>query len=121
MTEKTKKDNVVGIGHNQNNYSKEQYAKLVNSLHHAHLFAQEEMHRVRKLFDEAFTKRINSNPYDTKLQDFQIHERRSYAKKIASNFYSYADDKIEAIEKKAKADGIKLELPTKEDEEGASE
>ena len=126
--EEKKKDNVISIGHNQNTYSKEQYTKLVNSLHHAHLFAQEEMHRVRKLFDEAFTKRINSNPYDTKLQDFQIHERRSYAKKIASNFYSYADDKIEAIEKKAKADGIKLEEPTvdksfstKEDEEDANE
>ena len=31
MNSEKKKDNVIGIGHNQNEYSKEQYAKLMNA------------------------------------------------------------------------------------------
>ena len=124
MTEETKKDNVVGIGHNQNTYSKEQYAKLVNSLHVAHRFAQQEMARVRRLFDEAFTKYPLSSPRETKLKDFEVHERRADADSIAWKFDQYADAHLESIEKKAKADDIELELDannlpkkTEEDEE----
>ena len=126
--EEKKKDNVISIGHNQNTYSKEQYTKLVNSLHRAHLFAQQEMCRVRRLFDEAFTKYPFSNPHETKLKDFQVHEKRRAADTMARKFYGYTDNKIEAIEKKAKADGLKLEEPTvdksfstKKDEEDANE
>ena len=128
MSTEDKKNNVVGIGHNNSQYSKEQYAKLVNSLHRAHLFAQEQMATVRLLFDEAFTKYPFSNPHETKLKDFQVHEKRRAADTMARKFYGYTDNKIEAIEKKAKADGIKLEEPTvdksfstKEDEEDANE
>jgi len=115
MSNEKKKDNVVGIGHNQNDYSKDQYAKLLSALHRTHLYAQQEMSRVRRLFDEAFTKYPFSNPHENKLKDFEIHERRSDAETIARKFYDYADDRIDAIEKKAKADSIKLEEPTKEE------
>ena len=116
MSNEDKKNNVVGIGHNNSQYSKEQYAKLVNSLHRAHLFAQQEMSRVRKLFDEAFTKHPHSNPHEPKLKEFQIHEKRHCADEIARKFFDHCEEDIEAIETKAKADSIKLELPTKEDE-----
>ena len=115
MSNEKKKDNVVGIGHNQNDYSKDQYAKLLSALHRTHLYAQQEMSRVRRLFDEACTKYPFSNAHENKLKDFEIHERRSDAETIARKFYDYADDRIDAIEKKAKADSIKLEEPTKEE------
>ena len=105
-----KKNNVVGIGHNNSEYSKEQYAKLVNSLHHAHKFAAQEMRRVKRFFDEAFTKYPNSNPHSVKLKDFEIHECRNAAIERARKYSEYAEGYIDAIEKKAKADGIKLKL-----------
>ena len=117
MSTEDKKNNVVGIGHNTNQYSKEQYAKLVNSLHRAHKFAQQEMYKVRRLFDEAFTKYPNSNSHEPKLKEFEIHEKRHDADKIARKFRIHTFEHIDFVEKKAKAESIKLELPTKEDEE----
>ena len=112
-----KKNNVVGIGHNTNQYSKEQFAKLLNHVHKAHRFAQQEMRRVRHLFNEALTKHTNSNPYQRKLKDFEVHERRNDAENIAGKFSTYAEKYVRAIENKAKADGIELKGATKEDEE----
>ena len=113
-----KKNNVVGIGHNNSEYSKEQFAKLLNHVHKAHRFAQQEMRRVRKLFDEAFTKQVMSNPYERKLKDFEIHERRIDAGNIASKYISNVEAHIESIEKKAKADNIELELNKEEESNG---
>ena len=117
MRNEDKKNNVIGIGHNTNQYSKEQYTKLVNSLHHAHKFAAQEMRRVRHLFNEALTKHTNSNPYQRKLKDFEVHERRNDAENIAGKFSTYSERYVKAIENKAKADGIELKGGTKEDEE----
>ena len=108
MNNEKKKDNVIGIGHNNNNYSREQYAKLLKGLRHANLYAQQEMSRVRRLFDEAFTKRQNSNPYNDKLKDFEIHERRHDANEIARKFNKYADERVEAIDKKAAVDDLDI-------------
>ena len=110
MSNEDKKNNVVGIGHNNSQYSKEQYANLVNSLHHAHKFAQQEIGRVKSFFDAAFTKYHNSNPHSVKLKDFEIHEYRNEAIERARKYSAYAEQRIDVIEKKAKADGIKLEL-----------
>jgi len=108
MSTNNKKDNVVGIGHNKNDYSREQYAKLLKGLRHANRYAQQEMCRVRRLFDEAFTKRQNSNPYNDKLKDFEIHERRHDANEIARKFNKYADERVEAIDKKAAVDDLDI-------------
>ena len=113
MSNEKKKDNVIGIGHNRNSYSNEQYAKLLKSLRHANLYANQEMNRVRRLFDEAFTKRLNSNPNLDKLKDFEVHERRHDANEIARKFSEYAEGKVEAIDKKAKAD--ELDIGNEED------
>ena len=108
MKKENKKDNVIGIGHNRNNYSKEQYAKLLKGLRHANLYAQQEMNRVRRLFDEAFTKRQNSNPNLDKLKDFEVHERRHDANEIARKFNNYSEDRVEAIDRKAEADDLDI-------------
>jgi len=108
MSTNNKKDNVVGIGHNKNDYSREQYAKLLKGLRHANLYAQQEMNRVRRLFDEAFTKRQNSNPNLDKLKDFEVHERRHDANEIARKFKEYSEDRVEAIDRKAEADDLDI-------------
>ena len=113
-----KNKNVVGIGHNNNQYSKEQYAKLVNSLHKAWHHAKGIMHDVECKFDEAFTKHENGNAHSRKLKDFEIHVKRHEAKVAASRFWNSAKEHIEAIEKKAKADGIELELNKEEESNG---
>ena len=120
MSNEDKKNNVIGIGHNNSQFSKEQYARLVNSLHHAHKFAAQEMRRVRHLFNEALTKHTNSNPYQRKLKDFEVHERRNDAENIAGKFSTYAEKYVRAIENKAKADGIELKSAAKKDNDEES-
>ena len=114
MTQDKKKDNVVGIGHN-NNVSKEQYAKLVNSLHRMLKYSQQEINRVERFLDQAFTKYPFSNPYQPKLKEFEIHEARAEGKDTASRYRKNADAHIQDLEAKAKAEGIELELNKLED------
>jgi len=111
-----KKNNVVGIGHNNSQYSKEQYAKLVNSLHKAWHHAKGIMHDVEWKFDEAFTKHEHGNAHSRKLKDFEIHEKRHEARVLVGKFWNHAKEHIEAIEKKAKTDDIELELNKGENE-----
>ena len=104
-----KKNNVVGIGHNSNQYSKEQYAKLVNSLYRAFKYSQQEINRVERFLDQAFTKYPFSNPNQPKLKEFEVHEARQRGIDAANDYNKYAGEHIANIEAKAKADGIKLE------------
>ena len=110
-----KKNNVVGIGHNSNQYSKEQYAKLLNGLHRMLNYSQQEINRVERFLDEAFTKYPHSNPNNPKLKEFEVHESRAEGRNTASRYNKYADEHIEKLEAKAKADGIELELNKSED------
>mgnify|MGYP003665903306 FL=1 len=110
-----KKNNVVGIGHNSNQYSKEQYAKLVNQLHRMLKYSQQEINRVERFLDQAFTKYPFSNPYQPKLKEFEVHEARAEGKDTASRYRKNADAHIKDLEAKAKADGIELELNKLED------
>jgi len=105
-----KKDNVVGIGHNTNEYSKEQYAKVVNSLHRVLNFSRQELSRVERFLDQAFTKYPLSNSKQTKLKEFEVHESRQTGRDIARKYRSFTDKYIADIEANAKADGVKLEL-----------
>ena len=114
MTQDKKKDNVVGIGHN-NNVSKEQYAKLVNSLHRMLKYSQQEINRVERFLDQAFTKYPFSNPYQPKLKEFEVHEARAEGKDTASRYKKITDADIQYLEAKAKAEGIELELNKSEE------
>ena len=112
-----KKDNVVGIGHNTNEYSKEQYAKVVNSLHRVLNFSRQELSRVERFLDQAFTKYPLSNSKQTKLKEFEVHESRQTGRDIARKYRLVTDKHIADIEAKAKVDGIELELLIKEKKE----
>ena len=111
-----KKDNVVGIGHNSNEYSKEQYAKVMNSLHRMLRYSQQEINRVEKFLDQAFTKYPFSNSNEQKLKEFEVHESRQTGIDTARKYRSVTDKHIADIEAKAKADGIDLDLLIKEKE-----
>jgi len=111
-----KRDNVVGIGHNTNEYSKEQYAKVVNSLHRMLRFSRQELSRVERFLDQAFTKYPLSNSKQTKLKEFEVHESRQTGRDIARKYRLVTDKHIADIEAKAKVDGIELELLIKEKE-----
>ena len=112
-----KKDNVVGIGHNSNSneYGKEQYAKLVNSLHRMLKYSRQELNRVERFLDQAFTKYPFSNPYQPKLKEFEVHEARAEGKDTASRYKKITDADIQYLEAKAKAEGIELELNKSEE------
>tara|TARA_R110001599_G_scaffold337287_1_gene555574 strand:+ start:435 stop:719 length:285 start_codon:yes stop_codon:yes gene_type:complete len=74
-----KKDNVVGIGHN-NNVSKEQYAKIVNKLHRMLKYSQQEINRVERFLDQAFTKypfriHINQSSKSLKYTKLELREK----------------------------------------------
>ena len=126
--EDKKRDNVVGIGLNSNEYNKEQYAKVVNSLHRMLRFSRQELSRVERFLDQAFTKYPLSNSKQTKLKEFEVHESRQTGRDIARKYrlvtdkhiarkYRLVTDKhIADIEAKAKVDGIELELLIKEKE-----
>ena len=109
-----------GIGHNSNilkdksptaeaitAVSKEQYAKLVRSMHHMCKFARQEVRRIREMHDSAFTGYWKG--YGDKLKTHEKHERRQDAINVQSKFSKYCDEHIAAIEAKAKARGIELE------------
>ncbi len=118
MSQDNKKDNVVGIGHNSNSneYGKEQYAKLVNSLHRMLKYSRQELNRVERFLDQAFTKYPFSNPNQPKLKEHKIHESRAEGMRTARKYRASADERIEEIEARAKALGIELELNAKESE-----
>jgi len=106
-----KENKVVGIGHNiGNTVTKEQYAKVVNSLYRLYIFSRQEVRRVEKYLDEAFTKYPNSDHSCRRLKDFQIHESRLRGKEIASNFSEHAETNISNIESKANMEDVKLDI-----------
>jgi len=109
MQKENKKDNVIGIGHNQNDYSKEQYAKLMNATHTILCYAKSMVSEIEHRFDEAFTKHINGNSWDRKLKDFEIHEKRISAKNLSNKCYKELREHVEALEERAKAKGIEIE------------
>ena len=111
-----KKNNVVGIGHNSNNYSHEQYAKVVNSLHRMLKYSQQELNRVERFLDQAFTKYPFSNPNQPKLKEFEVHESRAEGMRTARKYRASTDKHIADVEAKAKALGIELTLHAKESE-----
>ena len=115
--EDKKRDNVVGIGLNSNEYNKEQYAKVVNSLHRMLRFSRQELSSVERFLDQAFTKYPLSNSKQTKLKEFEVHESRQMGRDIARKYRLVTDKHIADIEAKAKVDGIELELLIKEKKE----
>jgi len=111
MSQDKKQDNnVIGIGHNQNTYSQEKYAKLLNKLHAVLEYSQQEITRVERFLDQAFTKYPFSNPNQPKLKDFEIHEARQIGKDTASKYYQNAEKDIATVEAKAKERGIALDI-----------
>jgi|ETN01SMinimDraft_4_1059930.scaffolds.fasta_scaffold121349_1 hypothetical protein len=114
---KNTKSNVVGIGHNSNEYSKVQYAKVVNSLHHILLYARQEADNINCMLDGAFTGFRNSNPDGQKLKLFETHQLRNEAKARDEKLYEYLSKRIEKVEASAKAEGIELELNKKSSED----
>jgi len=115
-----KKNNVVGIGHNSNNYSHEQYAKVVNSLHRMLKYSQQELNRVERFLDQAFTKYPFSNPNQTKLKEFEVHESRADGMRTARKYRKTTNEHIEEIEARAKAEGIELDY-AKESKDNSDE
>ena len=109
MNTEKKKDNVIGIGHNQNEYSKEQYAKLMNATYKILSYAKDMVSNVEHKFDEAFTKHENAVSWERKLKDFEIHERRIKAKSMSKKCWNNLNEHIEALEEKAKINGIDIE------------
>ena len=105
--DKNTKQNVVGIGDN-NTYSKEQYEKVVKSLHHIFQLARQEASKIREMYDSAFTG-YSTGYGASKLKTHERHERRQDAINVQSKFSKYCDEHIAAIEAKAKARGIELE------------
>ena len=106
-----KKENVVDLQRDLSNRSPsiEQYEKLLKGYRHAMRYAKQEVRRVRRFLDEAFTKYPNSNASYRKLKDFEIHESRSYGLKAAQDLQNFCDAKIEKIENVAKRDGVTLD------------
>lgn len=118
---KKTKSNVVGIGHNNNEYSKEQYAKVVNSLHHILLYARQEAHSIKRLLDGAFTGYRNSNPLGDKLKLFETHQIRNEANAREVKLNTYLGERIEKVEANAKAQDIELKLNKKSSEESVDD
>ena len=112
MSQDKKKDNVVGIGHNSNSneYGKEQYAKVVNSLHRMLKYSRQELNRVERFLDQAFTKYPFSNPNQPKLKEFEVHESRAEGMRTARKYRASTEKQIAEVEAKAKALGIELTL-----------
>tara|TARA_R110000824_G_scaffold131392_3_gene293433 strand:- start:788 stop:1174 length:387 start_codon:yes stop_codon:yes gene_type:complete len=119
--DKKQDNNVVGIGHNQNTYSQEQYSKLINKLHRMLIYSQQEITRVERFLDQAFTKYPFSNPNQPKLKDFEIHEARQEGKSTASKYYQIAAKDIAELEAKAKADNIDLDILVEREKEAREE
>ena len=110
MNTEKKKDNVIGIGHNQkNDFSKEHYARLMNAALKMLCYAKGMVAEIEHKFDEAFTKHINGNSWDRKLKDFEIHEKRISAKNLSNKCYKDLSQYVEALEERAKVKGIEIE------------
>jgi biotin-(acetyl-CoA carboxylase) ligase len=107
--DKNTKTNVVGIGHN-NTYSKEQYEKLVQSLHQMYKFARQEVRRVQEMYESAFTGYWKG--HGDKLKPHEKYDERQNAINLESKFSKHCNEHIAAIEAKAKAQGI--EIPDRE-------
>ena len=116
--DKNTKQNVVGIGDN-NTYSKEQYEKVVKSLHHIFQLARQEASKIREMYDSAFTGYWHG--HGDKLKTHEKHEQRNEAIDAESKFSNYCGEHIEALEAKAKAQGIELENRETEKEEDKSD
>ena len=109
-----------GIGHNSNilkdksptaeavkTVSKEQYDKVVNSLHHFTRFARQEANRIRKKYDSAFTGYWHG--HGDKLKTYEKHEERIKATDTENKFMSACTKQIAELETKARAQSIKLD------------
>ena len=108
MSEDTKNNNQIEkFGHNRS-VTFEQYEKMLKSYRHLLCYASQEMRRCKRFLDEAFTKYPNSNSNFRKLKDFEIHESRNYGIEIADKFNTYANQKIENIDKIAAEHGYKI-------------
>ena len=90
--------------------SKEQYAKLVRSMHHMCKFARQEVRRIREMHDSAFTGYWKG--YGDKLKTHEKHEQRLEAVNLQSKFTEHCEEHIANLEAKAKAQGI--EIPHRE-------
>ena len=104
--DKNTKQNVVGIGDN-NTYSKEQYEKVVKSLHHIFQLARQEASKIREMYDSAFTGYWHG--HGDKLKTHEKHEQRLEAVNLQSKFTEHCEEHIANLEAKAKARGIELE------------
>ena len=108
-----------GIGHNSNilkdksptakaigAVTKEQYAKLMQSMHHLCIFARQELRRVREMHDSAFTGHWKG--YGDKLKTHEKHEERLAAKALENKFAEHCNEHIADLEARAKAEGVEL-------------
>ena len=96
MTDKKKNaDNVIGIGHNSNrSITDESIAKFTKFLEED---VTEKLAEIVNLFDEAFVKRAR-HPQGgfkgIKLEDFEVHEKRIKAKRLAKKLESQVDQML---------------------------
>ena len=108
MQKEKKNDNVIGIGHNNNQYSKEQFERLLKSYHHSMRFARQEINKVARFLDEAFTKYPGSDSHHRKLKDFEIHESRNYGLKSKDELINFCNQKMDKLDNIAKAEGVEI-------------
>jgi uncharacterized membrane protein YgaE (UPF0421/DUF939 family) len=114
-----KENNVVNIGHNANEVSKESYEKLARNFKNLARHVGEKIYEIRHSFDEAFTKHEHSNPHSRKLKDFEIHEKRDEAKQYCIKTRKELQDEIEALESGVLKYGI--DIRDKDEEENTNE
>ena len=108
---KNKEDNVVSIGHNANEISKDSYEKLAKKSKDIMRHAEGMIYWIRTRFDEAFTKYEHSNPHNRKLKDFEIHEKRDQAKEYCYSLSSELRDEIKSLENGVLKYGIDIKDP----------
>jgi len=87
----------------------EQYEKILKSYRHLLKYSSQQMRRCKSFLDEAFTKYPQSNSSYRKLKDFEIHESRNHGIKIADEFNTYCDQKIDKIDEIANEFGYEIE------------
>ena len=76
-----------------------------------------ELRSVNKKHDSAFTGFWNGSSWNRdKLKTHEKHEQRMEANEQSNKFAQMCDKKIRSVEKVAKDNGIKLELPLETEE-----
>ena len=105
---KTEANNNVVILNNDEPITKEAYEKLAKNFKERIERTEHFMWKVRRAFDEAFTKYENSNPNGRKLKDFELHEKRLAAQKAYKKCREELENEKHALEEGVLKYGIDI-------------